>query len=334
MSALAGGPHLPRRGSVRQLMLEVLLALLPGVAVMSWMFGWGVLVQVIWCAALGWIIEAACLALQQVPARRFLTDGSAPLAGVLLALCLPPSAPWWIGLLGMLFAIGLAKHLYGGLGHNLFNPAMAGYAAVLISFPAELAAWPAPHGFELGLGETISRFLQAAPAVDAIAQATPLDATRNLLLQGLTIGETLAHPMTLAAQPGHWQILALAYAAGGGYLLARGIIGWQAPVGVLMTVLLLSGLMHGWDADRYTAPMLQLGSGGLVLAAFFIATDPVTGCTTPRGRLLFGGGVGALCVLIRQFGVYPDGIAFAVLLMNAAAPWIDLHTRPRILGTP
>jgi electron transport complex protein RnfD len=327
---ISEAPHLPAAAGVRGLMGWVLLALLPAALIHQLWFGWGIWLQIALAAGLAWLIEAGCLALRREPLWPGLADLSAPLTGALFAFCLPPDAPWWIALVGMLAAIGLAKHAYGGLGGNLFNPAMVGYAVVLVCFPAELARWPAPGS--LDLAATLGRVLELAPGIDAIARATPLDAARSGLLAGRTLGE-LHTSLALTGDAAHpaWP-LALAFAAGGALLVWRRIIRWQQPAALLLGCMALALPFWIYDPDRFLSPLQQLLQGGMVMAACFIITDPVSGCSTPRGQWLFGLGVAALTLLIRQFGHYPDGIAFAVLLMNAAAPWIDLHSRPRILG--
>lgn len=316
--------------SVRGVMGWVLLALAPAALAHHMLFGWGIWLQIGLAAGFAWMVEALCLALRRVPARRFLGDLSAPLTGALFAFCIPPDSPWWIALVGMLAAIGVAKHAYGGLGGNLFNPAMVGYAVVLVSFPAELARWPAPGS--LDLPTLLQHVFGGAPTIDALARPTPLDAARSGLLEGRSLGELrLAAPFSgSAAHPAGW--LALAFVVGGMLLLWRRLIHWRQPAALLLTMALLPLPFWLYDADLFLSPLEQLVQGGVIFAAFFIITDPVSGCASPRGQWLFGLGVAALCLLIRQFGHYPDGIAFAVLLMNAAAPWIDLHSRPRIHG--
>jgi Na+-translocating ferredoxin:NAD+ oxidoreductase subunit D len=335
----AAAPHLPARRSVRQVMLLATLALLPGIAGQVWFFGPGVLLQILLAVTFALAFEAMMLGLRRQPLRRFLSDGSAPLAAILFALCLPPLAPWWIALIGIAAAIVLAKQLYGGLGHNLFNPAMVGFAVVLVCFPFELSQWPAPRdaGVEpLGLLDSARVVFGGAPAGgwDAITQPTPLDASRNLAAAGLSLTEIRSGPAFGAIGGRGVEWIALLYALGGLLLIPLRIIPWQVPAAVLGGVLVLTLPLHAIDPDLYASPLAELGSGALVLAAFFIATDPVTGCTTPRGRWIFGAGVALLTLAIRRWGSYPDGVAFAVLLMNCAAPWIDLHTRPRIFGEP
>ncbi len=336
----APAPHLPARGSVRALMLEVLAALSPGILAHVYFFGPGLLLQIALATGFALTVEAVCLRLRRRALAPFLGDGSAVLAAVLFALCLPPLAPWWVSALGMLIGIGLGKHAYGGLGYNLFNPAMVGYAAVLISFPLELSQWLAPRGLggeAPGLIESVRIILLgAAPAGgwDAISMATPLDTLRQLGAQGQTLAEIRSDPRFGDFGGRGWEWVANFYALGGLWLLIRRKIPWQTPIATLGSVILLSLPLWAMEPELHPSPLQHVFSGAVVLAAFFIVTDPVSGCSTPRGRLIFGAGVGVLTLAIRRWGSYPDAIAFAVLLMNCAAPLIDRYTRPRVYGAP
>lgn len=337
---ISPAPHLPSQSSVRALMAEVLAALVPGVLAHVYFFGPGVLVQIVLAAIFALLIEAACLRLRGRELAPFLGDGSAVLTAVLFALCLPPLAPWWISALGMLVAIGLAKHAYGGLGYNLFNPAMVGYAVMLISFPLELSQWLAPHGLgadTLHLSECLHIILLGATPEagwDAISMATPLDTVRQLTSQGQTLAEIRSDSRFGDFGGRGWEWIANFYALGGLWLLLRRKIPWQTPIATLASVILLSLPFWAIEPDVHPFPLQHVFSGAVVLAAFFIVTDPVSGCSTPRGRLIFGAGVGVLTLAIRRWGSYPDAIAFAVLLMNCAAPLIDRCTRPRVYGAP
>lgn len=337
--ATAAAPHLPAGRSVRQVMALVLLALLPGAIAHVWFFGPGLVFQLALATGFALAFEAAMLRLRGRPAKPFLTDLSAPLTAALFALCIPPLAPWWIAAIGMFAAIVFAKHLYGGLGYNLFNPAMVGYAVVLVCFPREMSQWLPPHG----LGQPVPGLLDSAAAIfggrlpppwgwDTLAQATPLDTMRSLSARGETIPDIRHDPVFGDFGGRGWEWIANFYVLGGLFLLWKRVIDWRVPVAVLGTTILLTVPFWMSDPDVHPFPLQHVFSGALALGAFFIATDPVTGCTTPRGRLLFGAGVAALTLSIRRWGAYPDGVAFAVLLMNCAAPWIDLHTRPRIYG--
>ena len=259
-------------------------------------------------------------------------------AGVELAL--PPLAPWWLPVLGSLFAIVIAKQLYGGLGYNPFNPAMVGFVVLLISFPREMSQWNAPTGLaqegHLSLGQALAWSLYGVLPqgidFDALTQATPLDHVKTALGQGRTLTEIRGEEWSGAFAGHGWEWVNLSFLLGGLYLLLRRIIAWQIPVGLLGALFVIALLFHAGDTDTAPAPLFHLFSGATMLGAFFIATDPVSASTTPRGRLLFGAGVGVIVYVIRSWGGYPDGIAFAVLLMNMAAPTIDYYTKPRVFG--
>jgi electron transport complex protein RnfD len=334
----AAAPHWAPRTSVRRVMLKVAAALVPGTLAHVWFFGPGVLVQIALAVAFALAIEAAMLRVRGQPVRPFLTDGSALVTAWLFAVCVPPLAPWWIAAVAMLAAIALAKHLYGGLGHNLFNPAMVGYAVVLVCFPLELSRWLAPGDLApaaIGLRDTLAAiFAGVAPGGDwdAITRATPLDLVRQLGAGGRTLAEVRADPVFGDFGGRGWEWIANLYILGGIALCLWRVADWRTPVAVLGTTIALTLPFWLADPDLHPLPLQHVFSGALVLAAFFIATDPVSGCTTPRGRWIFGAGVAILTLAIRRWGGYPDGVAFAVLLMNAAAPLIDRLTPPRIFG--
>jgi electron transport complex protein RnfD len=317
------------------MMRFVLLALLPGSLCAGWLFGWGVLVNILLAGLAASVAEAAMLAARKRPVLPALQDGSALLTGVLLALALPPLAPWWIPVSGSLFAIVIAKQLYGGLGYNPFNPAMAGYVVLLISFPLELSLWPAT-GRMLDLQETLllvfSGSLPDTLTLDAITMATPLDAVKTRLGLSETLTEIRDTGVFGSFAGAGWEWLNLWFLLGGLWLLQQRIITWQIPAGMLAGLFLTALLFYAWNPDIYSSPLFHVFSGAAMLGAFFIATDPVSACTTPRGRLYFGLGIGVLTYVIRTWGGYPDGVAFAVLLMNMAAPTIDYYTRPRVFG--
>lgn len=339
--AVAGAPHLPARRSVRGVMGLVLAALVPGVLAHAWFFGPGIAIQIALATAFALGMEAAMLRLRGKALRPFLTDLSAPLTAVLFALSIPPLAPWWVSAIGMASAIVLAKHLYGGLGQNLFNPAMVGVAVVVLCFPREFTQWLPPTGLRAdavmpGLAASLHAvFTGELPSPwrwDTLAQATPLDTVRTLGNSGATLAEIRDNPLFGDFGGRGWEWVANFFALGGVFLLWKKIIPWQVPVAMLGTVVLVTLPFWLSDPDLHPFPLQHVFSGALVLGAFFIATDPVSGCTTPRGRLLFGVGVALITLAIRRWGAFPDGVAFAVLLMNCAAPWLDRYTRPRILG--
>ncbi len=334
-----GAPHIPPPSTVGGVMRLVLYALLPGIAAHAWFFGPGVLVQILLASLFALAFEAAMLRVRGQPLRLFLSDGSAVVTAVLFALCIPSLAPWWVACVGMLFAIVLAKHLYGGLGHNVFNPAMVGYVVVLISFPQALTQWLLPTSVAaqpMGLGDTLMTIFsgQLPPhlAWDSISQATPLDAMRTSVASGQTIEEARQSVVFGDFGGRGWEWIANFYALGGLWLMWKRVISWHVPATMIGSVVVLGLAAYITDPGNNPSPMQHVFSGALVLGAFFIATDPVSGCTSTRGRLVFGAGVGILTLVIRRWGGYPDGVAFAVLLMNMAAPLIDRYTRPRVYG--
>jgi electron transport complex protein RnfD len=339
---LASGPHLPAPRSVQAVMGQVLVALVPGIVVHVGFFGPGLLVQIVLASGFALGLEAAMLRLRKRPMKPFLTDYSAVVTAVLFALCIPPLAPWWIAAVAMVFAIVIAKHLYGGLGHNIFNPAMVGYVAVLISFPLDMTQWLLPRHlaeWTPGLLPSIEAILTGRLVVptmiggmDAVTGATALDTLKNGLDTGLTVREIRQEAVFGPTGSAGWAWVALAYGVGGLYLLWRRIITWHVPVATLGVAIALTLPLWMLDPAAHASPVQHLAAGGFILAAFFIATDPVSGCTSNRGRLVFGLGVAVITLVIRRWGGYPDGIAFAVLLMNMAAPLIDRYTRPRIYG--
>jgi electron transport complex protein RnfD len=325
--------------TVGGVMRRVLYALVPAIAAHVWFFGYGILFQIMLAVAFALMLEAAMLKLRDRPVRPFLADWSAVVTAVLFALCLPPLAPWWIAATGMVFAIVVAKHLYGGLGYNLFNPAMVGFAAVIVAFPMELSQWLAPRSLSPGL----PGFMETARAVftgslpgtltwDAITEPTPLDALRTGVAENRLVTEIRSAEIFGDFGGLGWEWIANFYALGGLWLIWRRVISWHVPVATLATVVIVSTPLWLAGPDTNPSPPQHIFSGALVLAAFFIATDPVSGSATMKGRLIFGAGVAILTLAIRRFGGYPDGVAFAVLLMNMAVPLIDRVTRPRTYG--
>jgi len=328
-------PHFPASESVGVMMRHVLLALLPGAACMTWYFGPGVISNLVVAAVTAVCAEAMMLYLRGRPIRPVLADNSALVTGVLLALALPPLAPWWIPVIGTLFAIIVAKQLYGGLGFNPFNPAMVGYVVLLISFPRELTLWPAPHTGP-GLVDTLNLvFLNTLPTgleLDALTMATPMDSVKTGIGLEQTISTMQAGGSFGLVGASGWEWVNLWFLAGGLWLLKIRVIQWQIPASMLMALAGMALAFFLLDPETYTSPLFQLFSGAAMLGAFFIATDPVSASTTPTGRLVYGAGIGILVYIIRHWGGYPEGIAFAVLLMNMAAPTIDYYTQPRVFG--
>ncbi|MFM8331656.1 MAG: RnfABCDGE type electron transport complex subunit D [Candidatus Methylumidiphilus sp.] len=328
---------------VRGIMQAVILALAPGTAWGVVLFGWPALFLFMVTVVSALAFEMFSLKLSGKPVRATLSDSSAMLTGWLIALTLPPWAPWWTGVLGAFIGIVVGKQVFGGLGQNLFNPAMLARVALLVSFPLELTSWVNPTplfssaapSFEAAWAITFHGQLPA----DGISGATLLGWVKTEFSQGRLLAESLPS--------GHWNFFAslfgwtggslgetsaLFYAIGGAWLLKQKIITWHIPLSMLATVALLASVFTLLDGARYPGPLFHLTSGALMLGAFFIATDYVTSPNSPTGQLIFGAGCGLLVYVIRTWGGYPEGVAFAVLLMNSLTPIIDHYVRPRIYG--
>ncbi len=332
--ARGGSPHWRSGRTVPGMMAEVCAALAPGLLCCAWLFGWGVLVHCALAVLFALLLEAVVLRMRRLSLRLFLGDGSAVVTALLFALSISPLSPWWVSLAGMLVAIVLGKHLFGGLGCNVFNPAMLGYAFVLTCFPTQAGVWPQPvvSGGASALGESLGNIFLAGPAPDALSGATPLMEMKTRLGAMDMVSEITAGPLFGYLGGAGWEWLNLSFLAGGGYLLWRGVIRWHIPAAVLVGVLAPAALLHLYDGEAYASPWFHLFSGGTMLCAFFIATDPVTAAAAPRGRLAYGALAGLLLYLLRAFSALPGGAAFAVLIANAAVPLIDLLTRPRVFG--
>jgi electron transport complex protein RnfD len=338
-------PHLSVNTQVQDVMLKVLYALVPGTLVAIWFFGWGVLINLCIAAIVCLGSEALILKLRKRPVQATLLDGSALITAVLLALALPPLAPWWLTTIAALFAIVIAKQLYGGLGFNMFNPAMVGYIVVMISFPREMTFWTPPLGVTAGdvngypgLLDTLRIIFSGTSAteIDAVTMATPIDTIKAQLGLEQDIETTrqsvMYGPLFSTFTGKGWEWINLAFLAGGIWLVKSKAADWRLPTAFLLSLGLIANLFSVIDYATYTSTLFHLLSGGTMLAAFFIVTDPVSASTTPRGRWIYGAGIGVLTYVIRTWGGYPDGIAFAVVLMNMAVPIIDYTTRPKIFG--
>jgi electron transport complex protein RnfD len=328
---------------VGSVMRQVLYALVPAALAHVWYFGPGFILNFAVAAVFCVGGEAFMLRVRDKPVEPAIGDCSALVTAALLAFSLPALTPWWVTATGALFAIVVAKHLYGGLGFNVFNPAMAGYVVILIAYPMYMTIWTAPRigdldyhymNFYETARYTLTGSLPDYLTVDAISRATPLDSVKTGLANMQTFDEIHRLPLMGDFGGRGWEWIGNFTAIGGAWLLMLKIIRWQIPTGVLAGVLLPSGLMYMLDTGVHASPGFYLFSGGTILCAFFIATDPVTAATSPRGRLIYGFGIGLLIYVIRRWGSYADGVAFAVLLMNMAAPAIDYVTRPRIVGHP
>ncbi len=334
-------PHVRPRTSVTRLMGEVLLALVPAVVAWVWYFGPGLIFNMAVAVATATACEAAILALRGRPVGLHLGDLSAVVTAVLLALALPPLTPWWITATGAAFAIVFAKHVYGGLGYNPFNPAMAGYVVLLVSFPDVLTRWLPPQGLDLApaslgfldtLRVTLTGTLPPGLDWDALTGATPLDDVKTQVGLARTVQEATAGPLYGDLGARGWEWVANWVAVGGLWLLWRRVIRWHIPVAFILGLCVPATLFWLLDSGIHPSPAFHLFSGAAMLGAFFIATDPVSAATSPAGRLIYGAGIGVLVFIIREWGGYPDAVAFAVLLMNMAVPAIDHFTRPRTYG--
>jgi len=332
-------PHMPAPISVQKVMLWVWIALVPAIFAHMFYFGVGLVIQLVLAIAFAYLFEIISLKLRGLPLQPFVYDLSAMVTAILFALCVSPIAPWWISCVGMFFAIAVAKHLYGGIGHNVFNPAMVGFAVVLVAFPQPMSAWLAPMEIalhDLSLMDYLNVvFLQRFPeniGYDSITSATPLIAVQTGLQQGFALSEVRSDVLFGDFGGLGWEWIGNWLFLGGVLLMYKRIITWHVPAAVLMTTIAFSLPFYWYDADRFLSPLQHIFSGGLMLGAFFIATDPVSGCSSNRGKLIFGAGIAIITVLIRDFGAFPDGVAFAVLLMNMAAPLIDRLTIPKPYG--
>ncbi|MBT0960730.1 RnfABCDGE type electron transport complex subunit D [Denitromonas iodatirespirans] len=321
-------PFVRQPTSVQQVMFTVLVALLPAIGLYVWQFGPGIVVNIALATLAAVAAEAAILKLRKKPVGLYVSDLSAVVTAWLIALTFPTILPAWILILATVLSIVAVKHLYGGLGQNPFNPAMAAYCLMIVAYPSAMSQWPAAGWMDLGTHLQ----LIGGGSIDAMTGATPLDALRTGLHTGSPVGDILARDSFGLAGGRGWEWIGLGYLAGGLFLIQRRVITWHLPTAFLAALAVIAGLFWMANPAHYASPLFHLASGGSLLAAFFIVTDPVSGATTPRGKLLFAAGVALITYLIRNFGAYPDGIAFAVLLMNLCVPLIDMKTQPRVFG--
>ncbi|MDR1526252.1 MAG: RnfABCDGE type electron transport complex subunit D [Dysgonamonadaceae bacterium] len=311
---ISPSPHIHSGDSVEKNMYGVLIALVPAWMVSLVFFGLGALivtaVSIASCVLFEYLIQRFL-----IKGRITVGDGSALITGTLLAFNLPSSLPVWIILIGALAAIGIGKMSFGGLGNNIFNPALVGRVFLLISFPVQMTNWPEPGLFPLHY-------------TDAVSGATTL-----AMLKG-HFGEWPSYAAMLSGKMGGslGEVSAIALLIGGVYMLWKKIITWHIPVSILLTVAVFTGVMYGIDSTQYANPFVHLLSGGLLLGAIFMATDYVTSPMTPKGMMIFGAGIGIITVAIRLFGAYPEGMSFAILIMNAFTPLINRYVKPKRFG--
>jgi Na+-translocating ferredoxin:NAD+ oxidoreductase subunit D len=317
-------PHIKSEFSTQKLMLGVILALMPTLAASIYYFGFGAiivtLISVITCVGFEYLLQKYLLKKEPT-----ITDGSAILTGLLLAFNLPSNLPILIIIIGAMVAIGIGKISFGGLGQNPFNPALVGRVFLLISFPVQMTTWPVPSGFN-------SSYL------DAVTGATPLAIVKEAVKSGQSISSISS------SLPSHMQmfygymggsmgeICAFALLIGLGFMLYKRIITWHIPVSVIGTVFIFSGIFYLINPEKYMDPLFHVLTGGVLLGAIFMATDYVTSPMTKTGMVIFGVGIGLLTITIRNFGAYPEGISFAILIMNAFVPLINRGFKPKLFG--
>lgn len=336
---ILSSPFIHNDLSVRKVMMQVQIASFPALFVYFYFFGYGITIQWTLGILTALIVEALMLKLRNRPVLPYVTDFSALITVTGLAFSIPPDAPWWIMVTGISFALIFGKHLYGGLGYNPFNPAMLGFAFLIVSFPVQMTLWTSPVDVS---GQTLS-FWQSLQwiftghlpnmGIDQITGATPLGDIKTKLTQGIPVSETLHQNIFNAHQTGiGWVWVNVAFMIGGIYLLLTRTIRWQFPVGFIAGLGIMAFIFHQIDPKTYAPITIHLLSGGTMLAAFFIITDPVTAPTTPRGRFVFAFSIGVLLYIIRNWGAFPDGIAFSILILNMFVPLIDQYTQPRVFG--
>ena len=323
---VSSSPHMHDGQTVGGIMRLVIYALLPATIFAVYIFGFSALRVILISLASAVIFEALAQKIMKRPVR--VSDSSAIITGLLLALNLPVTSPWWLIVVGNLFAIVVAKQLYGGLGYNPFNPALVGRVVLLISFPVQMTArW----------GE-ISRWVGPFKyGIDAATTATPLGRIRESVISLGHIDYQVTSNDMLALLIGNrtgsiGEVSVVLLFIGGIFLIAKRVISWHTPVAFIGTVWAMTGIFHLIDPTKYADPTFHVISGGLFLGAIFMATDYVTSPITGKGMIIFGIGCGVITVIIRLFGAYPEGVSFAILLMNAATPLIDRYTRPVVFG--
>ncbi len=343
---VSSSPHHHNQRDTGAIMRLVVYAAIPGIAMQTYMFGYGVLVQLVLAIVTAVVTEILILEIRNKNTERAFKDYSALLCAVLLAISIPPLAPWWIIVIGTFFSIAIVKQLYGGLGFNLFNPAMAGYVMLLISFPVQMTAWSPPGSLtvqNIGVWDTIHTIFtgytatgfnitQLQVTVDGATMATPLDHIKVALSEGYIVSEALDNKLFNGIMSLGWAPVSLAYLLGGLVLIKTKVINWHIPASMIITATAVSAIFFIFDSSTHASPWFHLVNGSLIVGAFFIATDPVSASTTNLGRIVFGASIGFWIIVIRTWGGYPDAVAFAVIFMNMAVPLIDYYTKPRTYG--
>lgn len=319
-------PHMHGDQNTQKIMRDVMIALTPSLLVSMYFFGFSaimlVLVGAATCVAVEFIIQKYLL-----KTKVTINDWSAALTGVLLALNLPPSAPWWVMLIGSIVAIGIAKMTFGGLGQNIFNPALVGRVFLLVSFPVIMTDWSVPAGW-------------FREGIDAATGATPLSLVKEGLASGMTVDQIFAanpdltYSQMLFTKIGGsvGEVSALALILGFIYLLVRKVIKPTIPLAIIGTIFVMSGIFWLIDPSQYTDPIFNILTGGVLLGSIFMATDYVTSPMNTWGMIIYGVGIGVLTILIRYFGSYPEGVSFAILIMNSTVPLLNKYIKPKRFG--
>lgn len=313
-------PHVHSSDSTRKIMYRVVYAMIPVII-------WSIVVFGIDALRVGLISIVSCLAFEYliqkylIKIKPTVTDGSALITGILLAFNVPSSIPWWIIVIGALAAVGIGKLSFGGLGSNIFNPALVGRVFLLISFPVQMTSWPT----------------NKLSGIDTVTSATPLGLIKEGILNGTPISQIQELPnindILLGSSSGSMgEISALLLILGGIYMLWKKVITWHIPISIFATVVLISGIFWVIDPELYVNPGYHLLTGGLMLGAIFMATDMVTSPMTPKGQIIYGVGIGLITIAIRMFGAYPEGISFAILIMNAVTPLLNTFIKPKRFG--
>jgi len=344
---IASSPHNHIQSTTSALMRMVILATIPGILAQWYFFGWGNIIHISIAIVTAMLTEFFVLSLRNNKSiTQQVFDGSAILTAVLIGICVPAVAPWWITVIGSIFAIAVVKQLYGGLGHNPFNPAMSAYVMLLISFPVQMTTWLPPLALvpvDFNFNDAISVIFtnntldgfsteQLRTSIDGYTMATPLDTLKTGLTTGLTISEGLNSPVFGDNFAYGWEWINAGFLLGGIFLIFKKAIDWTTPVSFLFSLFVCSFIAFLISPDTNASTMFYWFSGATMLGAFFILTDPVSGATSIKGRVVVASLAGLLVFLIRKYGGYPDAVAFSILLCNMAAPLIDQYTRPRTYG--
>jgi Na+-translocating ferredoxin:NAD+ oxidoreductase subunit D len=323
---ISGSPHVHTSNSTPSIMYGVVYAMIPAMLVSFYFFGLDavrvILISVIGCMAVEYLVQKYLL-----KSEITVFDGSAIVTGVLLAFNVPSNLPWWILIIGAIVSIGIGKMSFGGLGKNIFNPALVGRVFLLISFPVQMTSWPVPQpGFKM-------------PLADAITGPTPLGILKEGLAGGKTVEEIMPdipnyvdNLMTGFQGGSLGEVSAIALLLGALYMFYRKIITWHIPLSYLGSAVIFSGILWLANPGYYVDPLFHVVTGGMILGVFYMATDMVSSPMSAKGQLIFGAGAGILTILIRVYGAYPEGVSFAILIMNAFVPLIDMAFKPKRFG--